>query len=287
MKRFFALFAGCAGVLTMLGCTDETPNPFTIVPDTVRVMTLDDFEDGNAQNAIGALFGTYKVANMGNPGAAVSWGGGYWYAYASENGGRVFSGAGDTIIDSAGTSQDDTLIIQKLMTGGKLYAELNCQGCTGIYYAGIGCVLAGDYSNAYMYDTLKDTTHGAIYWDFSSLDSVRIKMRGIGSILFFFESRAVKNKFLSPDEAWGFHGDSLNFGDVMADTASYYSFSVKNFKTFSTEAATVSWDEAKTGISSFVFELNTESDDRLEIEIDKIEFVGLDTNAVFPFISFK
>jgi hypothetical protein len=249
----------------------------------MEAITLDDFEDNNTQNVLGEVLGAYKVANMADTNVSILWGGGFWYSYASGNGAMVISSAGDTIINGPGTSEDNPNIIAKLMTAGKLYVQLNCQGLTGDYWAGVGCDLAGDYENPYLYDTSKYNDN-SVYWDFSSLDSVRITMRGKGAALFFLESKAVKDKFPSPDEAWGYHGFSENFGETMANSPSSYSYSVKDFKTTSPEAATVTWDDAKNEISAFVVEVDTELDDWVEIEIDKIEFVGLDTTVAFPFI---
>ena len=70
----------------------------------------------------------------------------------------------------------------------------------------------------------------------------------------------------------------------MADNTSYYNFPVGNFITTSPEAAQVTWEDASKKISAFVIELDTENDDRLEVEIDEIEFFGLDTTKVFPFL---
>ena len=270
-------------ILLMFGCGDNPTGEQNFEPPNT-VITLDNFDDNNAQNVLGEELGQFKVDNMNDTNASILWGGGSWYAYASNNGGKVITSDEDTIINGPGTTEDNPSIIAKLMSDGALYVILNCQGCTGDYWAGIGCDLAGDYENPYLYDSLDDPGDNAVYWDFSTLDSIRIKMRGTGSVLFFFESKAVKEKFPIQDEAWGFHGDSLVFGDVMADNTSYYSFSVDNFITTSPEAATVSWADASKKISAFVLELDTEHDDRLEIEIDKIEFFGLDTTVVFPFL---
>ena len=267
-------------VFFIVACTDSgTNNEHDFSgPDTVIV--LDNFDDNNSQNALGEALGAVKVANM--TGADGSWGDGNWYAYASGNGGMVISSDNDTLVDSAGTSESDTVAMNKLMYDGKIYVVLNCQELTGDYWSGIGCDLCGDYEHPYIYDTLK-TGYDAIYWDLSSLDSVRVTMRGMGAVLFFFESKAVKDKFPSPDEAWGFHGFSHEFGATMTTVATH-TFSVDEFTTTSPEAATVAWADASQAISAFVFELNTELDDRLEIEIDKIEFIGLDTTVAFPFM---
>ena len=284
MKWFAFVFTSCVFLL-LFGCGDNGVSEHDVDPP-MPAITLDNFDDNNTQNVLGEVFGAYKVANMTDTNVSILWGGGFWWSYASGNGGLVISGAGDTIINGPGTSEDNPNIIAKLMTGGKLYVELNCQGLTGDYWAGVGCDLVGDYENPFIYDTSKYNDN-SVYWDFSSLDSVRIVMRGMGAVLCFLESKAVKDKFTNPDEAWGFHGFSHNFGETMADSPSSYSFSVKDFKTTSPEAATVSWDDAKNEISAFVFELDTELDDRLEIEIDKIEFVGLDSTVVFPFLQYN
>ena len=281
MKWFACMFTSCVFLL-LFGCGDNGVEHDVDPP--MEAITLDNFDDNNSQNVLGETFGAYKVAHMSDTNASILWGGGFWYSYASNNGGKVITSEGDTIIDGPGTSEDNPDIISKLMSDGALYVILNCQGCTGDYWAGIGCDLAGDYEYPYLYDSLADPGDNTVYWDFSSLDSVRIRMRGMGSVLFFFESKAVKEEFTNPDDAWGFHGDSLVFGEVMADNLSSYSFAASEFITTSAEAATVSWADASKNISAFVIELDTEHDDRLEIEIDKIEFVGLDTTVVFPFI---
>lgn len=284
MKWIAFVFITISVILLMLGCGDNGVEHVIDPPDTLDVITFDNFDDNNAQNGLGETFGTYKIANLGDPSAIIDWGGGFWYAYASGNGAKVISGAGDTIINGPGTVEDNHDILAKLITGGKLYVELNCQGLTGTYWAGIGCDLAGDYNHPYKFDSLANPNDNTVYWDLSSIDSVRIQMRGMGAVLFFFESKAVKEMFPNPDDAWGFHGDSIVFGEVMADHDSTYSFAASDFITTSAEAATVSWADASKNISAFVVELDTEHDDRLEIEIDKIEFVGLDTTVAFPFI---
>jgi hypothetical protein len=269
--------------LFMFGCTDNgSNNEIEITSDSAT--TLDDFNDNNSQNVLGRVFGTYKV-NQGMAGADVSWGGGDWYGYASDNGAKIISSDNDTLLDSAGTVVDDPAQIVKLMSDGKLYVILNCQGCIGEYWAGVGCDLVGDYQHPYIYDTLKVINHSAVYWDFSSLDSIRITMSGMGAALFFLESRAVKDKYTDPSLAWGFHGFSHDFDDIQMSPMATYSFAAADFKTDpGSAAADVTWDQAKTQISAFVFELDAELDDRLEIEIDKIEFIGLDTTVVFPFL---
>ena len=281
MKWILSMFVTGA-VLLMLGCGNGVnEGDFTPPPDAI---ILDNFDDNNAQNVLGEELGQFKIDNMNDTNAVIQWGGGSWWSYASDNGGKVITSDEDTIIDSIGTTEDNPTIIAKLMSDGVLYVILNCQGCVGDYWAGIGCDLAGDYEIPYLYDSLDYPGDNSVYWDFSTLDSVRIKMRGIGAALFFLESKAVKNAFTNPDEAWGFHGFSHEFDSTMATTASSFSFSVKDFVTTSDEAANVTWDQAKGEISAFVIEVDTEKDDYLEIEVDKIEFVGLDTTAVFPFL---
>lgn len=270
-------------ILAMFGCTEKGTES-TPPPDSSDAIILDNFDDNNAQNSLGETFGEYKVDNMNDADVNVSWGGGDWYAYASDNGAKVISSDGDTIIDGPGTVSENPDIISKLMSDGKLYVELNCQGCTGDYWSAVACDISGDLEHPYLYDSLIHEDDSSVYWDFSSLDSVKIKMRGTGAALFFFESRAVKLEFLTPDDAYGFHGFSHVFDTVMADTTSYYYFSAKDFVTTNNPFIISTWEEASKEISAFVIEVNTELDDRLEIEIDKIEFIGLDTNVVFPFL---
>ena len=281
MKWILSMFVTGA-VLLMFGCGNGV-NEGDLDPPPAAI-TLDNFDDNNAQNVLGEELGAFKVANMNDTNATILWGGGFWWSYASDNGGKVISSDGDILIDSIGTTEDSPTIIAKLMSDGALYVILNCQGCVGDYWAGVGCDLAGDFEIPYLYDSLDYPGDNSVYWDFTTLDSVRVKMRGIGAALFFLESKAVKNEFTNPDEAWGFHGFSHEFDSTMADNASYFSFSVKDFVTTSPQANNVTWDQAKGEISAFVIEVDTEKDDYLEIEIDKIEFVGLDTTAVFPFL---
>ncbi len=267
-------------VIMMSKCTDSGANNEQDFAGPDTIATFDNFDDNNSQNVLGETFGAYKVSNM--TGADVSWGGGNWYAYASDNGGFVITSDGDTLIDSTGTTEADTANIAKLMSDGKIYVVLAFGGAGDVYWSGIGCDLFGDYEHAYVYDTLL-TGDDAVYWNFSSLDSVRLTMRGMGAAIFFFESKAVKQKFATPDDAYGFHGFSYDFGADMT-SVSTHTYSVNEFAATSNEAKQVTWAEASTALSAFVFELDSEKDNRLEIEIDKIEFIGLDTTVAFPFM---
>jgi hypothetical protein len=290
MKKFSIVFlAGC--VMFSFGCGKKSPSSTIIVnpPDSTHAssIVLDDFTDMNAQNNIGAVLGRYKVAHMGNASADITWGGGYWYAYGSGNGARILNSDSVVVLDSASLLQDDTLQIAKLMADGTLYADLNCQHIvpdTAAAWAGIACDLAGDPEHPWVYDSLKFPGDSANYWDLSSVDTVKITMRGAGAGIFFFESKAVKNKFQNPDDAWGFHGFAVNFGATMAATATTYAVAVKDFITWSSEAGTVTWSDASKAVSTFAIEVDTDNDDDLEIEVQKIEFVGIDTTAAFPFM---
>jgi len=232
--------------------------------------------------------GRYKVAHMGNPSADVTWGGGYWYAYGSANGALITNSDGDTILKPNADTQDDTTTVAKLMVDGTLYADLNCQNivpATADFWAGIACDLAGDLENPWKYDTLKFPGDSTNYWDLSSMDTVKITMRGAGAGIFFFQSQAVTAKFASPGDAYGFHGFAVKFPDTMPATATTYAFAVKDFVTSSPEAQSVPWSTASHAISTFAIEVDAENDDNLEIEVKKIEFVGIDTTNVFPFLT--
>jgi hypothetical protein len=287
MKKYalVAILAGFAVIMT--GCGKKSPSTVIIPPSTTsKSIVLDNFIDMNSQNLIGASLGKYKVAHMTDAGKAVTWGGGFWYAYGSANGAMVISSDGDTVLRGTSDTQDDTIQIAKLMSDGTLYADLNCQKitpATADFWAGIACDLAGDLEHPCVYDSLKFPGDSTNYWNLSTLDTVKITMRGAGSARFFFESKAVKNKFSTPSDAWGFHGFSHNFGATMAATATTYSFPVSTFNTNSPEAGTVTWSDACQAVSVFAIELDTENDDDLEIEVQKIEFVGVDTTVAFPF----
>jgi hypothetical protein len=290
MKKWLAGLFVTGAVMAFIGCSgNKTPASVIIPPDTTHttnsgtIVTLDNFDAGSAQTSLGMAFGNYKVLHMTDAGKSADWGGGHWYAYGSGNGAKVISDV-DTILNGTQTMVDDTIQIAKMMSDGHLMVELNCQNLTGDFWAGIGCDLAGDLEHPFKFDSLKYPGDSSVYWDLTSVDSIRFKMSGIGSIYFYFESKAVVGKFPTPDDAYGFHGDTMSFG---ADTTSrYFSFSVKNFKTFSPEAASVTWDVAKTNISGFNIEVNTENDDFAELNIDKIELVCHDT-VVTPFSFLK
>jgi hypothetical protein len=271
-------------MLVFFGCGDKGTD-IDITPANGKVITLDDFNDGNAQNNIGKILGDYKVANMSDTDKSVDWGGGHWYAYASDNGAKVISGNGDTLIDSADTTCDDAVQIAKLMANGRLAIELNCQSLSPSaandgYWAGIGCDLAGDAENPFKYDSVKYTNDSAIYWDLSKMDSIRITAKGTGEIMFFFESYAVKHFFTNSADAWGYHGAAI----TLSALDKTYSISVKDLALTNPDIQPViSWDAAKTAISGFAIELNTEKDNYADLEIDKIEFVSQDTTFALPF----
>jgi hypothetical protein len=289
-KLAITLLAGFA--ITMIGCGKKSPTDIIVTPpDTTHhsslgnVVVFDDFNDGDVQNSVGAALGHYKMANMSDTGKDLSWGGGQWYAWASTNGAKVVSGNGDTILNGTQSTTDDPNLISKLMIGGRLQVELNCQNVSTVdYWAGVGCDIAGDPQHPFKFDSLKFAGDSTIYWDLSGLDSIKITMSGDGSVLFYLESQAVKSKFATPDDAWGYHGFTR---DLTSATDQVYSIPVSELKTNpgATEASSVTWDQAKTAISGFAIELNTDSPslgDFLDLSIDKIEFVFRDSTVV-PF----
>ena len=118
------------------------------------------------------------------------------------------------------------------------------------------------------------------------MDSVRITMKGTGSINFYFESQLATSKFATPDDAWGFHGDTVTPKSETVDQV--YSFPTSHFwaNAGAPELGGVTWDQVKNKVSTFGIELNTDSDDNgdfADIEIDKIEFVSKDTTFALPF----
>ncbi len=297
MKRWAGIVSVTAIFLFFIGCGSKS-SPTSVTPvvvdtthqTTANVVVFDDFSDSiNAQNSIGRALGNYKIANLTAAGKDVTWGGGSWYGLASANGALIVSGNGDTVMNGKIETQDNVDLMSTLFSGGRLQAEFNCQNIvptTADYWAGISCDLAGDLEHPSKFDSLKYPGDSTAYWDLSALDSIRFTMHGTGAVRFSFETKAVDDKFKAKGaDAWGFHGVNIIFPDNMTADRVYSipASSLTMIPDAATEAGgNVTWDQAKSAASVVTLELDTEDDDFLDIDVDKIEFI-FKSGAAVPF----
>lgn len=204
-----------------------------------------------------------------------------WYAYASNNGARVYvyddASNPDYIIDSVGEEADDDVLMEKMQGDSTLTVVFDCRDSlvdlTGLdyYYAGIGAPIGGVIDSMGSLASLAeiDNTSKTVYWNFSGLESISVKGTVQGSIIMFFEYKT------DVADAWGYHAVHIA-GDVDAPTEIDTTYKLADFTPNSSgPLKDLAWDDHKGAVSAFVIELDTDATtggDFAIIKLDEIKF---------------
>jgi hypothetical protein len=268
-----------------------------------KELVFDNFEnnDEDVQNAIGEKLGALKEKEDGK----IEFGGGQYYAYASDNGAKVLSSDGDAVVDGDEVSTDDKDKISKLFEDKKFKFKFDCtEVSTNEYWAGIGCTIAGDRkepldgyddeesglpANEDDEDNIKKVLdESKVYYDFSKIKAIKIKGKLQGPVSIFFETYEIwKACDFDPENTWGYHAYSLKGGESdLEDINETIELNKDNFVQTNSEIDEVDFDDAIKAVCGFTIELDTESDNYAEGEIDEIILVFDDEKEIsktFPF----
>ncbi len=283
----------------------------TLPKDTAVSVVLDDFSinkigeigevDYTAQSALGFALG--YVVNPGHD--SLSWGGGYWFAYATPNGAKVltFDEAGEAIaiVDSAASESAGNEEMAKMLGDDSLTFAFDCQNVDltvtdsidgkevkyDYYDAAIGMGFPGDV--AHLDGVAGVTKEGdgedaKIYWNLSDLASITIDGRLQGPIRLSIGTKA------TGDASYGY---TITGG---ADDADAFS------KTITVEELTqpkwaiddadmkdyiVSWDAAKSMAEGLAIALDSDADTYAGGKINSIKFnfkSSASKESAFPFL---
>lgn len=280
------------------GCEDD-PIVTTIIPDTVDT---NGNNSGTADSLV-VVFDNFEIHKIGTDDADSGYtnitsvghqlidflagenlqnypSGAGWYAYASNNGARIYvyddDSKPDYIVDSIGDKEDDDVIMEKMQGDSTLTVVFDCKDESivkpnplGYYYAGIGAPIGGVIDSLGSLSTVAEVVDSTVYWNFSGLKSISVKGSVQGSIIMFFEYKT------DVADAWGYHAIHIA-GDIETPTEIDSTYSITDFTpNGSSPLKDLKWDDHKGAVNAFVIELDTDASvggDFAVIKLDDIKF---------------
>lgn len=294
---------------TYRGINDEPSVPE--VPKTGKeIQVLDNFEkqaviggdDYTLQNLLGYTLGAIVGKDASAEGDSVSWGGGQWYAYASNTGSQswgdtqgasVYSygenDAVDTIIGVEETEPSDTENDPLVMFGdGTLSVVLDARETNaddGDYFAAVACGFAGDPEHM---DGVEGAVveEGDIFWDMSNLESVTIKMNILGAVNITFPTQATGDGSF----AYSIRSEKTDTPEDAEDKEVTIELSDDNsdLKQPAWTGGTAKWSEVSNKASGIAIEIDTEHGNFASIKVEDIKLNFKDEaakKAAFPFLA--
>ncbi len=227
---------------------------------------LDDFTNyfggTNDQCHIGEALG-YSIVGPN----AVDTGGGWWRPF-TDTLGTVITGGSGTVLDT-GT-------YARLVESSAMHIIYKTYLCTANMvdtwpYAYISCNMAGDT---------------ATWFDFSNLTSIKLKLKGSGSIRFSFRTKDISDLFAGDSSAWGFYGFKYDLTpDWKEIIISTTLFSPEPFSPPADSQWT--WDHGKNAVKAFDIyacpDEDTTTNDSTELYIDAVTFEGITWQETFNF----
>lgn len=220
---------------------------------------LDDFDDyygdDPAQGYLGAAYGHHEVDEPGL-------GGGFWYGYYDEIGGKV-TGKDNVLINDSNTNE--------MVVNNELHVDM--------------ITSTSDMSNnnyGYAGVAIPFLRKGGKYYDFSTLSGVTMRMKGSGKIRVELRTKDIDTGAQNEDEKWGYYGFELNL------TSSYklYQISTDYFlpQSYSpAEGRGWGWEHGKMGVNEILISVRDSAKD-VELYIDSLFLNGLDYKDIFGFV---
>lgn len=231
------------------------------------------------------------ISGGGNGGSdavdTLNWGGGMWYAYASNNGAKVVGFAEDeTVFDVVKGDEESSLgndVMSELVSDSKMTFALDCQELTGDYWAAVAVPVVGDPEHIEGVDgaTVKEIGGAKkVFWNLSKVESIDIDGKIFGGINLKFE---------------GVNADDAPKGCVFAirsedleNSANAETFDVTipvaDFSPAGWQGAP--WADIEANIEALAIELDTETATYASVEINEVAFnfaSNADAKEAFPF----
>ncbi len=227
---------------------------------------LDDFANhfggANDQCHIGEAFG-FSIGGQNN----IDTGGGWWRPFTDTLGTVITSGSGTTLDSSTYPQLVDASAMHIF-----LKTHLSNANIVDTWpYAYMSCNMVGnDYT----------------YFDFSNLTSIKLTVKGSGTIRIAFRTKDICDLFVNDTSAWGFYGYTVvlttDWKEVIIPTA------LLTPESLSPPAdSSWAWDHGKGAVKTFeiyaIPDDDTATYDSTDLYVQDITFIGLDWKEDFNF----
>lgn len=280
--------------------TSSTQTPSVILDNFQKNVLLKNntiYEtDYTSQSYLGYQFGGYVDITYDSLG----WGGGHWYAFASDNGVVIQSedqGDASTIVVAGDQQASIDSDMSKLFRNSQLYAVFDATNITDTnsYWAGIAVSLPGDPNHSkdhtgtlwdglsYFPDALEYGSPTEQYcWNLENLESITVKGSvALGDIKLFIRGvNSVTNTVGTAVIPLVGGEGPIELEDISR------TITMSEFQASSWNGQ--DWIDIRNNVISLSLELNTDNSDKTILELDHIIFNFTDEaskNSAFPFLA--